>query len=265
MKIKNIIFPLLLVLLASCSHDTLPTYEDVNRIYFAFAANQGSTDEVKINLGYDTPLKSDSTIGIQVRLLGHLSDTDRPLSAELIAGESSAVQGTDIEILPSVMHAGNAIDVLKIKLKNSEKIETKTLLARIRLLPNAHFHVDTETFAGSSKNSLEYNIYFDAKTDMPNLWADVSAGMQLTGYFGKYSNVKFTTICEVCGVTRDYFMYDPSSEDALAVLNKRMPTSIANGMISQVNRYLKAYQDAHNGETLKDENGEEVKMALNII
>jgi hypothetical protein len=247
----------LLWLASSCAHDSLPIYEDVDRVYFAWARPvvPQESDEVKVNLGYDNPIKSDSTIQVEVLLIGHVSDEDRPIAAELIKAESSAVSGQDIEILPSFIPAKEVKGKLKIKIKNSEKLETTTLMARIRLVPNDYFHVDyTAAYNAPSKNGLEYNVYFDAKADMPSLWADPEAGFRLTTYFGSYSKVKLQLICEVCGVTRDYFMHDPATENAVDVLNARIPSSVAYGWISQVNRYLRNYRETE-GESLRDENG----------
>jgi hypothetical protein len=270
MKTTNIaLFISLLILLVSCEHDSLSTYKDVDRIYFQYAGNTppaSTSDEVKINLGYDNPIKSDSIVTIKVKLMGHLSDVNRPFKYEVITRESSAVQGTDVEILPSFIPARQEVGELLIKVYNSTKIETATLLARIRLLPNEYFHVDyTQTYpVSSTKNGLEYNIYFDCKTDMPSLWADRDGENRLADYFGTYSNVKFNLICEVCGVTREYFMHNPETEKAIDVVNKRIPVEIARGWISQLNRYLKAYKNSHDGEPLTDENGEEVTMGLPV-
>lgn len=260
----------LLMLLASCDHDTLPVYEDVDRIYFEYASGQGTVDQRDVKLGYDNPIKNDSTIGIRVRLLGRVSNEDRPLNAELVADESSAILGTDIDILPSLMKAGKAIDTLFVKLKTSKKIETKTILARIRLLPNAYFHVDTETFAGNGKNSLEYNIYFDAKMDMPSLWALTNASgarPNCNDYFGAYSNMKFKVICEACGVDREYFTYHPiydadgkDTNTPKKELDLRIPSALSYGWVALCNRYLKAYKDSHNGQDMLDENGAVIKF-----
>jgi hypothetical protein len=263
---------LFLLLAAACSHDTLPVYEDVDRVFFKWARPTNdvmeivgkSSDQIKVNLGYDNPVKNDSTIFVEVSMMGFVSDQNRPISAEVIKNESSAVEGHDIEILPSFIPAGEVEGKLGIKVKNSEKLTNTTLMARLRLAPNEYFHVDyTQTRVSGNKNGLEYNVYFDAKADMPSLWADASAAVQLNAYFGPYSNVKLQVICEVCGFTRDYFMHDPGTENALDVLNARLPATVAMGLISQVNRYLKQYEK-ENGEPLKDENGSVIYMGLPI-
>lgn len=271
-KINAALFICLLTMfMSSCTYDSLPTYEDVDRIYFTWAQtnvvqNSGKVfDKIEVNLGYDTPVRSDSTIYIPVSLMGHVSGKDRPINAELIKAESSAIEKQDIEILPSFIPAGKETGTLRIKINNTEKLETTVLMARIRLVPNECFHVDfTRVLGSSEKSALEYNVYFDAITEAPNLWLGES-GVRLTAYFGEYSNVKLQLICDVCGVTRDFFMYDPATtEDAMKVLDARMPTFLANGMIAQVNRYLDQYKKEHNDESLTDENGKDIKMGIGI-
>ncbi|GAB6009861.1 hypothetical protein FACS1894179_00610 [Bacteroidia bacterium] len=253
---------LLLVYASSCTHDSLPTYEDVDRIYFAWARPvipQGS-DETKVNLGYDNPVKNDSVIHVEVLLMGRVSDKDRPIAAEVIKAESSAIQGQDIEILPSVIPAGEVGGFLGIKVKNSGRLETTTLMGRIRLLPNEYFHVDfTTAYNAPTKSGLEYNVYFDAKADMPSLWADPESGAMLTMYFGVFSNVKLQLICDVCGLTRDFFMHDPATQKAKDVLDARIPSEVSYGIVAQVNRYLDQYYTEH-GVSLTDENGYVIKM-----
>ena len=274
MKTINILLTVPVLLLASaCSYDTLPTYEDVDRVFFKWAKLkdtfteqvEGSSDLIKVNLGYDNPVKSDSTVLVDVSMIGHVAGQDRLISAELIEDTSTAVVGLDIEILPSFIPAGKVEGKLAVKIINSEKLTDTTLLARIRLVPNEYFHTDytmAYTSTGSiskEKTGLEYNIYFDAKVEMPSLWADQSAGRILTTYFGPYSNKKLQVICDVCGFTVEYFTHDPNTEKAWDVVEARFSREIAWGIISQVNRYLTQYRN-ENGEPLRDENGEVISM-----
>ncbi|MFT4223207.1 DUF4843 domain-containing protein [Dysgonomonas sp.] len=261
---------LLATLMSSCAYDSLPVYEDVDRVYFLWArinptqSTTASSDKVEVNLGYDNPVKSDSTISISVSLMGRVSDKDRPVNAELIKTESSAVQGQDIEFLPSFIPAGQETGKLRVRINNTKKLESTVLMARIRLIPNEYFHVDfTEVgFLQKEKSALEYNIYFDAIAEAPNLWRG-ETGVMLNQYFGSYSNAKFQLICDVLGITRDFFMYDPETESAMDVLNARIPSELSYGMIAQINRYLDQYEKEH-GKKPTDENGVEIKMGTGI-
>lgn len=266
--IKLFIAGALLLLMPSCSEDKLSLYEDVDRVFFAWAApDLGSArneNSGKVDLGYDNPVKSDSIIKIKVRLMGKISAIDRPVTAELVQTESTAIYGEDIEFLPSVMPADSVNGYLLVKVKNSDKLTKLTLLARIHLTPNEYFHTDMDAFKTRYEimNGLEFNLRFDSKTEIPNLWAD---SPDIVRYFGTWSRVKEAMIYDVLGLTRDFFMYNPSTEDAITVTRSRITSELALGMCSSINRYLEAYKKTHNGETLKDENGNDVKIGVSFF
>jgi hypothetical protein len=251
-----IITVLLLVLASSCSNDELPVYEDVGRIYFE------NSDLKDIKLGYDDPVKADSTVSIEVIIVGRLADVDRPITAEVIKTESTAIAGTDIEILPSVIPAGETKGDLRVKVNNSEKLNKMTLSARIRLTPNEFFHTDL-----NEGGRLEYSVSFDAIADMPLLWTLPANNQDFTlnQYFGPWSRTKELLLYELFGFTREFLEYDPATQNPTEVLNSRIPDKVAMGMIAQVNRYLRDYKSEHDGEPLLDENGIEIKMGLGIL
>jgi hypothetical protein len=253
---------LLLATLAivSCKQEKLPLYEDVNRVYFYWVVAPLSIDQVNnkmVSMGYDIPLKADSTIAVRVRTMGRLSDVDREVKAEVVAAESSAKVGEDIEITGGKVPAGARDGYVYVKIKNTDKLLTTSLRARIRLVPNENFHVDWNESSNAYNNTsgIEYNLVFDAMTDMPNLWKDAPT---MNNYFGAWSRVKETTIYEVLGFGRDFFTYDPATENAVEVLNARIPQGLAYSLMTSINRYLRAYKDDHNGQPLLDENGNEV-------
>ncbi|MDR1757139.1 MAG: DUF4843 domain-containing protein [Culturomica sp.] len=255
---KNIIGKLsigaLLFCAAACSGDDLPVYEDVNRIYFSWATAGPSSDMVHFSFGYEIPMKPDSIINVGVRVMGRLSDQDRPIKAEVIWAEST-IAPEDIEFLPSVVPAGSRNGTLRVKLKNSDKLLTKTLWAKIRLTPNEYFHVDRNAFpvGGSTYAGLEYNIEFDAKGDIPNMWLD---GSWFRNYFGAHSKVKEQWIYYMTGYTRADFTYDIEAVRAtMAEKNQTLqktvsdlevallPGEYAYGILSRLGRWLEAYEN----------------------
>jgi hypothetical protein len=250
--------------IVSCKQEQLPLYEDVNRVYFYWAVAPLSTDQVNykmVSLGYDIPMKADSTIAVRVRTMGRLSDVDREVKAEVIAAESTAKVGEDIEIVGGKVAAGARDGYVYVKIKNTEKLLTNTLRARIRLVPNENFHVDWNgsSAVGNNTSGIEYYLVFDAITDMPNLWKDAP---MMNSYFGPWSRVKETIIYEALGFDRSFFTYDPSTENAVDVLSARIPNFLSMSMVATVNRWLRDYKDAHDGQPLLDENGVEVKTAI---
>jgi hypothetical protein len=258
------------ILMTSCEHDELPTYNDVDRIYFDYASwartelyNQGydsnNPNRMSVLFGYDKVSKTDSIVVIKVKIMGNIASVDRPVDAELLSDESSAIEREDLEILPSVIPAGEVTGDLKIKLKNTEKLQTNTLLARIRLVPNEYFHVDYSYVIAypTEMTGIEFYITYDAKKEMPSLWQAMLT--RFTQFFGAYSNTKLDAICAASGFTREYFEYDMETEDATTVFTARFPNPITFGLIVQLNHYLEDWKAAHDGQPLLDEYGNEVK------
>jgi hypothetical protein len=247
--------------MASCKEEKLPVYDDVSRVYFYWTVAPSDSperfDNKMVSLGYDTPMKADSTFAVRVRTMGRISDVDRTVKAEIVVAESTAKVGEDIEIVGGTVAAGARDGYIYVKVKNTEKLLTNTLYARIRLVPNENFHVDW-----SENGSTEYRVRFDAKGDIPNLWNDAPL---LKDYFGEWSRVKEMTICEVLGIDREFFTYDQATENAVEVCDSRIPQGLAYGMIGAVNRWLRQYRIDHDDKPLLDENGKEVKMGKDYI
>lgn len=259
------------ILLLSCSDSGLKTYDDVPRIYFKFADTSTygeSDDQITINMGYDVPLKDDTIIQIPIKLMGRVADVDREVKAVIINEESTATEGTDIEILSAVLPANAIYGTVSVKLYRTKDVDSNMMFARILLASNENFHTDysTSKLNNSERNGLVYNIFFTAQAEKPSLWAASYSSMTLTTTFGAYSNTKMNVIYEACGVTREYFELDPADNDPTGktTFNKRFSSQISFGMVSLVNRYLTRYKNEY-GEPLLDENGNEVKTGTPSI
>ncbi len=265
-KLWIYILPLIATNISSCDHEEIPVYEDVDRIYFRYADETSSPeneDNTTINMGYDIPLKDDSTISVPIKLMGRISNIDRTVNVELMKDESTAIEGEDIEIISANLPANSIYGEVKMKIYRTTNIDAETRLARIRLISNENFHTDYSTVSSNSgKNGLIYNVYFTANADKPSLWTASMSSMMLEAYFGEYSNEKIVVMCEACGFTRDFFNIDPEDNDpsGRTTLDKRIPSEAVWGIIIQVNNYLDKWKADHNGQPRLDENGEEVTM-----
>ncbi len=259
---------------AACSDDDLMTYEDVSRIYFAYADSDGKNEEASadsrvVNMGYDIPLKEDSIIRIPIKMMGRTAETVREVKAMLISEESTAVEGKDIEIVSASLEANSVVGNVVVKLNRTEQVEKKMLMARIRLASNEHFHTDyseSRYDKDGNRNGLIFTLYFTALADKPSLWAASTSSQMLQSYFGTYSNAKMTLLYEACGLTREDFEIDPADNDpsGRTTLDKRFPSEFVFGLISMINRYLADYKAVH-GEPMLDEFGQELKTGLPSI
>jgi hypothetical protein len=114
-----------------------------------------------VNFGYDLVIKKDSTIKIPVKIMGNVTDQDRPvtfvldeeLSASIIySGDGSPVGGgaklgEDIELLldQSFIPAGKTIGQIVVKLKNTSRLNAGSLVAALQLTDNTYFKTDYKT------------------------------------------------------------------------------------------------------------------------
>ena len=268
--LKHIIFSFIIVsFFFSCEKET-KDFDGKDQVYFQFAKYDGNSDpnvvdSVVIKLGYDLIPKADSTIRIPVTITGIASESPRPVNFVLVDSLSTAKLGEDIELMyePSYIVENSINGRIYVKLKNSERAKTTSLYAVIQTAPNEFFSADINKIV--TKNVLKqhmkanrYRIYFDAKNEMPNLWAAEEARFRT--YVGAYSRVKLEFMCEILGLDYAYFTYNPGEENSLDVFNRRI-VPFRMVWTSILNRGLNEYRAKH-GYPLVDENGLEVAFGL---
>jgi hypothetical protein len=273
------------MIFSSCEYETLPTYSGEDQIYFRYADyDQNNINALvnytMVNFGYDPVIKTDSTIKISVKIMGKVVDYDRPVSfvldeelADTLSYTSdgskvgdAAQLGEDVELLldQSFVPAGKTIGSIVIKLKNTARLKDSNLVAAIQLVENTYFKADYKTTRIKYVNDegkivgTQYLVLFDNRNDAPNLWVYPSTKQSLDRMFGAYSTKKFKLICELFGLNREYFTYDPETETASTVFGARFPIALAMGWATAFNRYLDEYKTIH-GEPILEEDGTEMK------
>lgn len=280
-NIKNKLILFLLVLCySSCEEAELETNPVRDDIFFHYSLTKSSSmdkgdiapqsvvDSVVIRFGYDIVPKQDSVVAIRLRLLGGFSSEFRPVNFVLVDDDTSdraAKLGEDIELLhdASGIWPDSRNGYVFVKLKNTEKLKTKSLRATIRTAPNEYFPAMYDKIEEEKKynsdslfKSNTYSIVFDAINDKPNLWAAYEDRFT-KNVFGKYSLVKFNFICEVLHMDYAYFTYDPTTENPATIYNQRFKIADVNGWKVVLQLALEKYE-RENGVPLKDENGEVV-------
>jgi hypothetical protein len=258
----------LALIFCACDHETLPTYSGQNEIYFRYAGEAEAinvVDSALIRFGYDTKIKDDSIVSIKVRVMGDVVDYDRPVNFILVDTSSTAKLESDIDLLldQSFVPAGKIDGQIVVKLKNTSNLDHKYLKAGLRLVENVHFKVNYKKTLHSAINNAgkivatEYRVIFDNASEMPNLWAFYESRFLM--FFGTYTDKKFRLLCETGGFDRDYFSYDPATQNPSTVFNDRFPISIVSMACRLMNRYFIEYEATH-GELLLEDNGEKMEM-----
>ncbi|MDU1890878.1 MAG: DUF4843 domain-containing protein [Dysgonomonas sp.] len=264
MKIYKYILPILLCagIVVSCEHDKLDTYKEKDNIYFNYAEASmygHLADSVNIRLGYDFVPKDDSTVYIKVKVMGNTVNYDRTVNIKLVTGASTAKIGEDIELMHGTIPADSIRGFVGVKIKNTSKLSTNTLLAELELVANDDFDTNYRQCGIKDLNDKGWNkatfyrVFFDAKNEMPNLWADKISNF--TNIFGEFSRVKLQFICKTVGVDISYFEYDPETENVNTVYNERFSV-VGNSWVRRCYVALEEYKKVHGA--LLDENKNEV-------
>ncbi|MDR1762562.1 MAG: DUF4843 domain-containing protein [Dysgonamonadaceae bacterium] len=276
MKNRKIFFVAALLasiaMLSSCEQETIPTYSGEDQIYFTFADETATyyiVDSTFIKFGYDLVIKSDSIVGLNVKVQGNVTDYDRPIAFGLVESESSAQLGRDVEMLldMSYIPAGKAVGKIYVRLKNTEALDGNQLRAVIGLQKNEYFDVKYLTTLNTTINSQGYmlathfKIYFDNANEMPNIWAHPTYRPRFEMFFGAYSAKKFALLCELFGVDRDYFTYPPesTSTEITAFWNSHFPMALLQGWARSFNIYLNQMRE--NGTPVLEDDGTEMTGA----
>ncbi|MDR0559222.1 MAG: DUF4843 domain-containing protein [Prevotellaceae bacterium] len=277
---KKYVFISLIALISlfySCEHEALPTYSGEDQIYFAYADDSQLVnvreDSTIVKFGYDPVIKNDSTISIEVKVMGSVVDYDRPVKFILVDSTSTAKLGVDIELLAdsSFVPAGKITGKIYVKVFNiPENLNDTALLASLRLVENQHFKADYDKTRDSNINSTEkivstqYRVWFDNGSEIPNFWAHAQYRQAFNMIFGPYSRAKFALMCQILpGCTREYFTYENPATVA-TVFSSRFPMGLLAGWAMGLNAYLNAYKEEH-GEPLLDENGNEIKSGTTFV
>ena len=267
--LKHIIFSFFIVsLFFSCEKET-KDFDGREQVYFQFARHDGESrsimDSTFVKFGYDIVQKTDSTIRVAVTIVGAISESPRAVNFILVDSLSTAKLGEDIELMYETSYiAENSINgYVYVKLKNTDKIKDASLLATIQVAENEFFSADIDLIVSTAESKQHmkanrYRIFFDAQSEMPNLWAVEEA--RFRSYLGVYSRVKLEFMCEILGLDYAYFTYDPGEENSLDVFNRRI-VPFRMVWTSILNRGLNEYRAKH-GYPLRDENGLEIAFGL---
>ncbi|MDR1762547.1 MAG: DUF4843 domain-containing protein [Dysgonamonadaceae bacterium] len=272
---KNKILSIILTALAatafySCEYETLPSYSADDQIYFSYADERVPTyivDSSFVRFGYDIVVKADTIVWIEVKVQGKMTDYDRPVNFGLIAEQTTAQLGRDVELLPeiSLVPAGSVLGKIYLKLKNTAALDNNMFVAAIELKENEYFKTDfveTSNATINKKgtiNSTHFRIYFDNANEAPNFWVTSPYDGYLNLMFGRYSKKKFAILCDLFGFDREYFSYDISlSSDAISALfNSRFTSVLSTGWSRIFKLYLEDYRQTH-GEPLYEDDGTEM-------
>lgn len=177
------LFILFLVILASCEGREPIFYDDVARVYF---------DKEQTNYSFgDQPLSvQEITIYIKVNIMGQAASTVRKFKIEIDKEKTTAIEGVQIEVLPSEFEVlpDSIYGYIPIKLLRSGidgLIEESEVLA-LNL-------VNGGDFVTGAKEALSTKLFFNNFLEEPSWWAWIEY------YVGDYDPQKYQKYIEIHG------------------------------------------------------------------
>jgi hypothetical protein len=221
--------------LTACSKDAVDQYGEVSYVYLANdSADTEEMDSIEYSFAFHPGAEID-TVPVIVKLVGKLSDQDRPIALAVDASHTTAISG-DYELPdPVVLRAGRAVDTIQLVLHKSDRLKTQKFRIRLLLDENEHFLL-------GPPDNRHIDITFSDMIARPSWWSSVVE----TNFLDKYSDTKYRLFIEATGIA-DMTGLSESEQRAYAIIFRDF---LARGR--------------ENGEVYEDENGM-INVSPNLI
>lgn len=205
-------------MLAGCND----TYMEFDKNLAALGFEYGKSSDSIVYSFVLHPETTEGELKIPFRLMGFPMSTDRIVGVETDKIQSTAVEGKDFVIEPSVLQADSVKGVIKVKVMKTTELDRGELTATIRLRAN-------ESFSDPPVNQAKFRVILTNRLAQPTDWP-----------FDEYSKVKHEFVIKVTGVGTDYKNW--SGQELI----------YWTGVLIHE---LYEYNKNHPGNPLRDENG----------
>ena len=155
---KKIIFFISLLttalLWSSCTKEDIDIYSGEDAIYFAqqwgvphfvnnIDLNSGmrNMQQTYSKIGFGEMIEADSLLLINIQTSGFIKDYDRPFKVEVVNDSTTAIEGTEYELLDheAMIPAGATNTHIKILFHKTPRMDDENLQVQLRLVPGEHF------------------------------------------------------------------------------------------------------------------------------
>lgn len=220
--------------LAGCTKDAVDQYGDINYVYLGNdSTNIDSIRAIEYSFAFHPGADKD-TVPVLVKLVGKLSNQDRPVAIAVEASNTTAIT-SDYTLGNTVLRAGRSFDTIYLVLHKSDRLKTQKFKIRLQLDENEHF------LPGPPKNR-HIDITFSDMIAKPGWWTETVQ----TNFLGQYSDTKYRLFIEATGIA-DMTGLTENEQRAYAIIFRDF---LARGR--------------ENGEVYEDENGM-INVSPNLI
>jgi hypothetical protein len=161
-RIKSYLLGVFIAALSSwgCEKETLKTYEGESAINFDIISGAGLVSGYSTDYTFLVNPNPEHILEINTSVMGLAADEDRFFNVEVVSDSNTTAKPSDYEIIEGIVPAGEFKGKLRIKLKKTDELLTKTLSLRVRL-------VDSEDFKVGNPESRYFTINWTNRATPP--------------------------------------------------------------------------------------------------
>ncbi|WP_126246246.1 DUF4843 domain-containing protein [Chitinophaga rhizosphaerae] len=184
--------------LGACEKSGLVEYSLPDMVYFYKDASSDARDSLSYSFAIRSATLEYDTIRIPVQIMGTARDYDRVVTWGTVDSLTTAVAGTDYEVLPSKVPAGAYTAEVPVKVLRNAAQKTTEVRLWLEIRESKDFRPGIEDSRGSSWSHPGAGRRFLVKINdfltKPNNWDS-----WLKYFFGTYSQVKYAFIIQATG------------------------------------------------------------------
>lgn len=166
-----------------CKKDKMLSYDFGSGIVIYKNGISEGRDSLTVSFAIKDENVTADTIELPLRIVGHVSDRERPVEYAIITEKTTAASNV-YELLPAIIPANSYEGVLRIRVNKTEELKTKEAKVWIQLLNSTEFQV-------GPKEQMSYLVKVNNYLTKPSSWNDIR--------FGEYSQTKYRLIIRETG------------------------------------------------------------------
>ncbi|SHN36452.1 DUF4843 domain-containing protein [Chitinophaga sp. CF418] len=231
--------------LLGCRKETIDLYSGKSLLYFDYSlhtSNQRNPERIDTTLftfSLANEQVTDSTLKVQISLMGIQADHDRAINIQVVDSATTAIAGVHYEPLTTtyVLPANQSVVYIPVHIYRTAEMSQQQYRLQLQLQPNQDF--DTTITQPDSKKGVSTStltLYIDDQIAKPGRWLD--------GYLGTFSRKKILLICSQLNMTVNDF------------------TTIAVAEVIYIGKAMQRYlnQQKDSGNTIYEDDGTEMIM-----
>jgi hypothetical protein len=181
-------------LFAACEQNEPMEFADDGRIYFFEQESSGygtmlTVGEKNFSFAILDDAVTEAEGGVNVRIMGRVSDKDRAFRARVIADSSTAVEGTHYRLHDGVVKAGEFESILPVTLYRTPDLKNEAIKIYLEIVP-------TEDFGDGVQVGNTFILWVGDFFMKPPTWT-----VFVDQYLGAYCDNKYKFIIATLGIT----------------------------------------------------------------